>query len=268
MLKKLHGLFYVGAPTSVQWLIDIGAWMVFTVLVMPRFGTAALAAQNVATQFMHLSFMPAIGLGFALTSQVGFAIGEGRQEKAAERVRVAMWLTGTYMTVVGLVIMLGRTWLLDWFSDDVAVIRMGASIMIWVAVFQLFDAMAITHMSALRGAGDTRVPAVIMCCSSWVFQVAGAVLMAFYMPHWGVNGPWSMCTLYIVALGVFLTWRWRMGHWKDIKLFDGAAQPGQPVALAEAEAPDATATPGEPAVLCEEDIGGAVRAAGPIARDS
>lgn len=225
--KKIKGLIYVGAPASIQWLVEIGSWAVFNVIVMPRFGEVAMAGANIAVQIMHVTFMPAIGLGMALTSQVGFAIGEKNIDKAMQRVRIAAWVMGSYMVGMGVLILLMRPQLIMIFNTDLSVIAAGSTILIWVAIFQLGDALAITHMTALRGAGDTRVPAAVMATVAWLFQGIGAWLVAYYAPGLGVSGPWLMCTLYILTLGAYLTWRWYRGPWQEIKLFkdDGAETP-------------------------------------------
>jgi len=250
---KMAGLLRVGAPTAIQWVIDMGSWMVFMVLIMPPLGTAALAATNVGLQYMHLSFMPAIGLGIALCSKVGFAIGQGKPENAVQQARIAMRLTGAYMGVVGLSFLLLRRPLMWLFNADPAVIEAGSWVLIWAAIFQVFDAMSITYMNALRGAGDTRWPAVAISTSSWGIFIGGGYAMSRMLPQWGLNGPWLMCALYIILLGLLLRWRWQRGAWRNIRLFDdrkGDTPPvvagcGEPADTPRAAAPASTTVPAE-----------------------
>jgi MATE family multidrug resistance protein len=259
---KLLNLIHVGAPTSVGWLVDIGSWMVFLMLIMPAFGTEAMAASNVGLQLMHLSFMPAVGIGIAVCSQVGYAIGAGRPDEAGLRTRVAFRLTGAYMGLVGLLFLLAREPLVRIFNHDPAVVSIGSFVLIWAAVFQVFDAMAITHMNALRGAGDTRWPAVAMGLACWTVFVVGGYSAAHLAPQWGINGPWAMCTIYIIIIGVALRWRWLGGKWREIRLFGGRR--GFPVA---SEAPDeAPMTTGAPLDLPADEAAPAVPPA--VARDS
>ena len=218
---KMKKLLRVGAPTAIQWLVEMGSWVVFMVLIMPAFGTVVMAATNLGLQLMHLSFMPALGIGIALCSQVGFAIGEGQPDKARRRTWVALRVTVTYMAAAALLFVLAPRVLIRFFTDDSAVITAGVAILIWAAIFQVFDAMCITFMNALRGAGDTRWPAVVMSLVCWIIFVGGGYSVAQQWPQWGLNGPWSMCTLYIVVLGILLGWRWQAGRWRNIRLFDG-----------------------------------------------
>jgi MATE family multidrug resistance protein len=232
---KLAGLLRVGGPTSIQWLVDIGSWTAFLAFIMPTFGVNITAASNVGLQYMHLSFMPAVGLGLALCSQVGFAIGEGRHDRAVERTRVALRLTVGYMGTVGLLFLVAGYPLMTLLSDDPAVIQAGVYVLIWAAIFQVFDAMSITYMNALRGAGDTRWPAVVIGVNCWVVFIGGGYAVSRLVPQWSLNGPWMMCTVYIIILGMLLWWRWRAGVWRKIRLFDDTRR-GFPVEMEIADA--------------------------------
>lgn len=226
--RKSVDIFYVGGPTSVGWLLDIGAWIVFLNLIVPLFGTAALAATNIALQYTHLAFMPAIGLGLALCSQVGFAIGAGRLEEAVHRTRIALMLTMVYMGTIGLLLFLFRRPLLWIMNDDPAVLSLGVWIMCWVAIYQAFDAMSITFIFALRGAGDTRVPAVVngLCC--WGLFIGGGLVVARLLPSLGVHGPWLMAVAYLTVLGPLLYWRYRSGAWRRMRVFSETRAMGIP----------------------------------------
>ncbi|MFQ5495397.1 MAG: MATE family efflux transporter [Phycisphaerae bacterium] len=240
--ERLKGIARVGGPTAVQWVLDIGAWFVFLSLLMKGFGTAAMAATNIVLQYMHFSFMPAIGFGAALNSLVGHAIGEGRPALAVTRARACMILNGSYMGLIGLIFFFARYGLIRLMSvdpqsglSDPSVVALGAGILIWAAVFQVSDAASITYMSALRGAGDTRWPAVVVVLDCWVVFIGGGYLVSRLLPGWGVHGPWMMCTVYIILYGWAMWWRFRRGAWRKIKLFKDEPQPVGPFpAAAEA----------------------------------
>jgi len=236
--SKVRGMLRIGGPTAVQWLVDIGSWLVFLAVIMPPYGVNAVAASNVGLQYMHLSFMPAIGIGIALCSQVGFAIGEGDPDRAMRQTRVAMRLTGVYMGAVGLLLVVGGYPLMWLFNKDPAVIHAGQLVLVGAAVFQVFDAMSITYMNSLRGAGDTRWPAVVVFLCCWVIFVGGGVLVRSLLPQLGLIGPWAMCATYIIVLGLLLRGRWRGGAWRRIRLFkedayaDSAEPTGELTAMA------------------------------------
>ncbi len=241
--EKTRGLIRIGIPVAFQWLFDIGSWAAFMALIMPKFGEIAMAASNVGMQLMHLSFMPAIGIGLALCSQVGFVIGEGEPQRAYRRAWVAFRLTAAYMVFIGLLFWAVPDALLKVFTQDPAVIAMGRRVLFWAAIFQLFDAAAITFVNALRGAGDTRWPAIVTAVLCWTIFIGCGWASAEWLPDWGINGPWAMCTLYIIVVGVALLVRWYSGAWEHIRLFDDE-HPAPQAVEAPDEAPMAAGTAG------------------------
>jgi MATE family multidrug resistance protein len=229
--RRCLDIFRIGGPTSVAWLIDISSWVVFLNLIVPPFGTAAMAATAIALQYTHAAFMPAIGVGMALCSQVGFALGAGRPDEAAARTRTALRLTMAYMGGIGLLLFLLRGPLMSAIAVDAAVIAAGMWIMCWVALYQVFDAMSITFIYALRGAGDTRTPAVLNAVCCWLVFIGGGYLVARVCPTWGVNGPWLMAVTYLTVLGLLLWWRYRAGAWRKIRLFEDRGATPAPAAV-------------------------------------
>ncbi len=235
--RKLRDLVRVGSPISLHWLIDIGSWVVFMLLIIPPFGKPAMAAVNIGLQYMHVSFMPAVGIGIALCSQVGFAIGAGRPDEAVRRARIALVLNIAYMGLVGIVLFAARHPLTALWTSDSQVLHAGGWVLIWAAIFQIFDAMGITFTNALRGAGDTRFAAIVSIVLCWGVFVGGGVAAGHWLPQFGFNGPWFTCTTYIILLGVLLGWRWHGGAWRRIRLSD------RPGTLAAAPAAAALLSP-------------------------
>ncbi len=222
---RLGGILRIGGPTGVQWSLDVSSWFVFLTCLIGTFGTVTLAASNAALQLMHVSFMAALGIGSAVNSLVGHAIGQGRHDLAVLRARVGLLLCGGYMSSVGLVFLLGRHHLIGLLCDDPEVMAIGAGILIWAAAFQMFDAVGITYVHALRGAGDTRWPAILVAICNWGVFIGGGFLVTYIWPSLGYHGPWMMCTLYIVLIGVALWRRFERGEWRKIELFKGGPSP-------------------------------------------
>ena len=230
--SKFAAVVRLGGPIAFQWVLDIWSWWFFLTLLMGRFGTDTMAASNISFQLMYASFMPAIGLAIAVCTLIGHAIGEGKPDLVVRRARVGMLCAGLYMGAIGLVFWLARVPLMRMLSSDPEVVRLGASMLIWVAIFQVFDAAQIVYVNALRGAGDTRWPAVIVAAHCWIVFIGGGYLVARLRPEWGLNGPWLMCTLYIILLGLALWRRFAREGWRKIDLFgDRGGVRGIPVVV-------------------------------------
>jgi MATE family multidrug resistance protein len=214
----MRTLLTIGLPSGVQLVADIAAWTLFQTLVISQFSTAAMAANTFAFRYLSVSFMPAFGIATAVTALVGRYIGAGRPELAARRAHLGFAVTAVYMVACGAFYVLGRNVLMGLFTTDPEVLRLGVMLLVFCGIYQVFDAMYIVYNGALRGAGDTLVPAVALFVLCWGITVGGGYAVARLRPDWGLAGPWTMATLYGVILGVFMLLRFTRGRWRSIRL--------------------------------------------------
>ena len=222
--REMRQLIVVGVPSGLQITADVLAWSLFSLWVMGEFGTNAMAANTFMLRYMVLSFMPAFGISTAVTALVGRYIGRGEPDIAEQRANLGFGITAVYMVTCGLFFFLGRNVLIRLFTDDPLVLRTGAMLLIFAAVYQFFDALYITYNGALRGAGDTMVPALATAILCWGITVFGGYAIARHWPQWGPAGPWTAATIYGIILGLFIYMRFRKGGWRSIHL-DRAEKP-------------------------------------------
>lgn len=211
-------LIRFGFPAGGMPLIDLFNWGIMVTWVIGWFGTSQLAANTVAIRYLHLAFMPSFAFGAVLTAMVGQSIGRKDREGARRHARNAFMVIGGYMTTVGLCFFVWRRPLMELFSSDPEVIATGMAIMVCAAIYQPFDAAFLTFSHALRGAGDTLWPTVILLVCSAVILVGGSLGLALGMPELKSIGPWMATTAYAGALGCLMWLRWQRGAWEKIRL--------------------------------------------------
>jgi MATE family multidrug resistance protein len=212
-------------------------------------GTEHLAGTTAAMRYMGISFMPAVGIGVAATAIVGRYIGQGRPDLARRRVHVAVSAAMVYMGICGVLFTIFRYPLVRFFvhvSPDQAmnaevIVGIGAKVLVCAAVFQLFDAIGIVYIGALRGAGDTRWPMVVTMALSWGLVIGGGVAAVLLLPQLTSLGPWIAASLYVVVLGGVMGWRFEGGAWRKIDLLGrlgaGAAPPLPPTPIIPSKTP-------------------------------
>jgi MATE family multidrug resistance protein len=213
-------LFRVGAPGGFQGVWDLMTWGIILTWMIGLFGTEPLAANTIVVRYLHLSFMPAIAIGFIITAIVGKSIGEGQKQRANKQTYLALKVIMSYMVSMGIIYFVFRENFIRVFSDNPQVIEAGKVMLIFAAIFQVFDAMFITFSHALRGAGDTKFPALALAGYSSVILCGGGYFMVTHYPQFGALGPWSMTTLYVAFLGLTLMARWIWGPWRKINIFN------------------------------------------------
>lgn len=219
--RQLRTLLAVGIPSGAQVVCDVLAWGLFSVWVMARFETEAMAANTFIFRYLSVSFMPAFGVSTAVTALVGRYIGAGRPDLAQRRAHLGFYVTAAYMVSCGALYILGRNQLMHLFSEDPLVLKYGATLLIFAGVYQIFDAMYIVYNGALRGAGDTLLPAVATAILCWGVTVLGGYVIAVTWPGLGPAGPWLAATAYGVILGFWILGRFLRGRWRSINLDAG-----------------------------------------------
>jgi MATE family multidrug resistance protein len=226
-IETMKSVFRLGWPGAIQWGNEIVCWALFMTVFVGRYGTNAMAAGWIALGYLHLSFMPAVGINVAINSIVGKYIGAGKPDIAISRARVGVGIALVYMTFCALIFIIFRTELMEWFvngtsytlNEQEEIVRLGANMLILVALFQTVDALGIIYTGALRGAGDTVWPGVITAIFSWVFIVGGGWVAITYFPETGSIGPWIAAASYVIIIGITMTIRFERGGWRSIDLF-------------------------------------------------
>lgn len=243
---RIMDLVRIGTPIGLQWAADVSAWAMFVTWLVGSFGKVHIAASQFVFQYLHVSFMPAVGVGIAISAAVGRAIGEGRLDLAERRFGVGLKLCCGYMAVCGVIFFLLGGFLVSLFSSDPEVLHLGRWMMVFAAVFQVFDGMCVSYNSGLKGAGDTRWPAAVAVSLCWLIVVGGGWVAVQILPEAKSFGPWGASTTYIIILAMVLGYRWRSGAWRRIKLF--AHEQGPVVAEVSASMEDGLVPHAEPAI--------------------
>lgn len=228
-LPHARRLIRFGWPGAVMFGNEMICWAYLMAVLIGHFGPVHNSAGWIALRYMHLAFMPAIGVSFAVTAQVGKCMGAGRPDLAQHRAYLGLVINMGYMGLCAVFFVLFRREAIALFAEPdmlpnrrAELLSVGAGVMIAASIFQLFDALGITISSALRGAGDTVWPGAITVALAWSCLVAGGTYLAFRQPQFGSLGPWAAASAYIILLGVALYVRFLRGKWKLRRLVDPA----------------------------------------------
>lgn len=229
---EIAAAFRVGLPIGLAIAFDVLGLAAFQAM-MSRLGTVPGAASQIVMMLTSIAYMPAVGLGMAGTTLVGQSIGAGDPDWALRVGQRTVVLAVAYMACIGVVIAAAGPWLLPAFvaaSDPAAVevIALGATLL-WIAAgYQFFDGLNIGCGFCLRGAGDTRFPALALLALAWGVFVPLVHLLAFSPGQgWiagapgaglGAVGGWVAAVVYVALLGSTLAWRWRSRRWQSIVL--------------------------------------------------
>ena len=225
---RLVRQFSLGLPMGLAIAADLLGFALFQ-LMLVRVGTVAGAATQIVTMLTSLAYMPGVGIALAGTTLVGQSMGQKRTDWAATIGNAVIFLVICYMGGVGVLLALGTPVIAHLFinpadPDAAAVLALCGPLMWIAAAYQVFDALNLGSGFCLRGAGDARVPAVLVALLVWGVWVPLTHILTFapgegyvhFLPQFGFGpvGGWWAALIYVVCLGTVLNWRWRSGAWR------------------------------------------------------
>jgi MATE family multidrug resistance protein len=222
----------LGFPMGVLIAADILGFALFQ-LMQVRLGTVDGASTQIVMMLTSFCYMPAVGIAMAGTTLVGQAIGAHRRDWAFKVGNGIIWMAVLYMGAIGVLLAAAGPWVLPFFTNgadpDAARVAARGCGLLWIAAgYQLFDGFNISSSACLRGAGDVRLPAVMVLALSWLLFVPLAHSLSFapgagwvdWLPQFGMGavGGWFAALVYVCCLGSVLFLRWRSGAWARIAL--------------------------------------------------
>ena len=213
---ELWGVIKVGLPMGVGDFIEIASFSAFIAL-LARLGTGILAANQIALQYMSISFTFGIAVGMATSSLVAQYLGAKDPDTAEKVAYRAVILAAVGMGLIGLCYLIAPERLMRIFSDEPAVIAAGITILQLIALYQFVDAVGIIFASALNGAGDTTFTMIAKSLLAWGYFIPLSWFLLFRM-ELGVGGAWAGALSYLGILSLVYFVRWRTGRWKTIEL--------------------------------------------------
>src|SRR5687768_2588700 len=203
---RLRRLLALGLPAASQYTAEVGVFALATAL-SGMLDPISSASHQIALNMAGVAFMIPLGMGSAGAVRVGHAVGAGDRPRASAAGWTAIILGTGFMVASGLAFVLMPEDLIRLFSDDPNVLRVGTSLLLLAAVFQLFDGIQGVITGTLRGLGDTRTPMIVNLLAHWFVGLPISYTLCFII-GWGVYGLWVGLSLGLIIVGVILLYVW------------------------------------------------------------
>jgi len=202
-----------GVPNGVQFIMEVGSFLILTVLVA-RMSAVDAAAHQLVLHLVNVSFLPAHALAEAAAVLVGQAVGAGRDNLVSRVASRTLVIGAAYSSVCVIVFaILGRSITSAMSAGDGALADR-ATVLVYVALaFLVADAANVIARGVLRGASDVKYAAVIGIVTSWVTTPPLTWILGVELGL-GAVGGWIGLAFEIV-LGASLFWlRVARGGWR------------------------------------------------------
>jgi multidrug resistance protein, MATE family len=210
---KIRRIAQIGWPAGTQLGLEVSLFA-FAAVMMGWFGPLEQGTHQVTINIASTTFMVALGVSIAGSIRVGQQIGARNAGGARRAAALTYALSLAFMGVCALLFLLIPETLIRLYTNDPAVVRLGSTLLLVAAAFQLFDGAQVAGVCVLRGAADTRVPMLLAAFGYWVIGLPSAYLLAFHSPL-GPAGVWAGLCIALAVVALLLLWRAYHRIWKN-----------------------------------------------------
>jgi len=206
----IQDILNLGVPNSFALLFEVSLFS-FIALFIAQLGATVIAGHQVAISFTSLSFMVPLSLAMALTVRAGSAYGQNSYSNAILSLQVGLGLAVLVGLMLSIVSYGFRQQIVGIYTEDPEVLILASALLVFAAIYQVFDAVQVTCAGALRGFHDTKITMVVTFISYWGIGLAGGYVFAY--TDWitsepmGVKGFWLGIVLGLLLAAILLSLR-------------------------------------------------------------
>jgi len=202
-----------GVPNGLQFIMEVGSFLILTVLVA-RMGALDGAAHQMVLHLINVSFLPAHALAEAAAVLVGQAVGAGKDALVPKVAGRALALGAGYASVCCVLFAILGGMIAHAMAAGDAALAARATTLVHVSLaFLIADAANVIARGVLRGTSDVRYAAILGIATAWLTTPPLTWLLGV---EWGMGvvGGWIGLALEILV-GAALYWlRVYRGGWR------------------------------------------------------
>jgi MATE family multidrug resistance protein len=212
----LYKLLAMGIPSTLIIFTEVAAFTLMAWFIAP-FGAIQTAAHQVAVSFAGVVYMIPLSIAIATATLTSQQLG-ARQANAAKQIALTGLGFGSVLSIlIGILVAWQATFLVSIYTKDALVIQFASTLLLWVGVYQLFDAVQAISCHILRCYRITVLPMFIYAISmlvvaftigyasahQWGFFASTPILNRLYQAHgywFGVSMGLAVAAIALSAL--------------------------------------------------------------------
>ncbi|BCN93364.1 putative multidrug resistance protein NorM [Thiomicrorhabdus immobilis] len=209
----------LGLPNSFALLFEVSLFSFIALFIAPL-GATVIAAHQIAINFTSLAFMVPLSFAMALTVRVGYGFGESKKNKVQTTLFTGFLWALVIGVLLALVSFIFRVEIVEIYTLDKQVLALATILLLFAAMYQVFDAIQVCAAGALRGFHDTKVTMWVTLFSYWGVGLGLGYIFTFtdwFVPALGVQGFWLGIVLGLTLAAILLSIRLRVVYRANFK---------------------------------------------------
>ena len=174
MLKKI---FRVGIPAAIQMAITSFS-NIFVQSYINFFGDNCMSGWTTYAKVDQLLFLPMQSIALASTTFVGQNLGCNQVDRAKKGVTRALALAVSSTLILMVPVLAFAPQIVAFFNSKTEVVAYGSMLLRWITPFYVLCSFNQIYAGALRGAGNSKAPMIIMLTSFVAFRQVYLFIMS------------------------------------------------------------------------------------------
>ena len=166
MLKKI---FRVGIPAAIQMAITSFS-NIFVQSYINYFGDNCMSGWTTYAKVDQLLFLPMQSISLASTTFVGQNLGCNQVDRAKKGISIALTIAICSTAILMIPVLIFAPQIVAFFNSKPEVVEYGSLLLRWMTPFYILCSFNQIYSGALRGAGNSKAPMVIMLTSFVAFR--------------------------------------------------------------------------------------------------
>ncbi len=211
-----RALWRLGGPIGLGLLVEVSAFTCMA-LFIARLGDTQLAGHQIAANFATVMYMVPLSVSIAAASLVAQQLGAGHVRAARHAAWGGVGAATVLSASAGAMVWLERMRIIAWYTPDPGVQIVASHLFVFIASYQIFDAVQACSAFVLRSYHIASLPSALYAFSLWGVGLGGGYVLAFntlgiHAPAFqGAAGFWMGNSAGLALAAASLAWLlWRV----------------------------------------------------------
>ncbi|WP_434778024.1 MATE family efflux transporter [Neisseria sp. Ec49-e6-T10] len=200
--QRMKEFIKLGLPIGLSFFLEVSLFS-FIALLIVQFGEVYIATQQAVINVTSIIYMLPQTTSAALSVRVAQAIGARSYARARHISGVGITMGMVVAICTASLVLLFRESIISIYTNDPQIIKVGATLLIFAAFFQLSDAIQTIASGALRGYKLTKVAMIIHAISFWGFGLGVGCYLGLVL-QMGLYGFWTALNISLFVAAILL----------------------------------------------------------------
>jgi len=168
----------LGLPSGLAIGVEVTSFTLMS-LFIARLGVVATASHQIVANMTAVLYMIPLSLSIASSSRVSYWIGAGQMHRARQALRTGLSLV--LLLSFGLASLIGwqHQTIAEFYTQSPEVAALAASLLLWLMIYHVADAVQVFCVFTLRCYGITVLPLITYTLLLWGLGLAGGYALAY-----------------------------------------------------------------------------------------